>query len=292
MNPAPPVTRILTPPPRLRADLYLAVIPQHQAVRLAHPGSGGHLDIVPDEGGLDAAYPADRRPGQDDGVLDLAIGDHAVTGDRGERADVRIGHLGTGADDGRSHDPRPADPGSGVDDHPADKLARRVYLAGHGRLGALQHDPVDLQHVRDIAGVLPVTRDDRGADLAAVRYQPLDRLGDLQLSALRRRQGRHRLVDRGREQVHPDQRQIALGLLRLLLQADELARAVELGDPELPRVRYRGEHDVGIGPGGTELLHQRGDAAHDEVVTQVHHEVIVAEELPGHQDRVRQAERG
>src|SRR5271166_3852685 len=176
---------------------------------------------------------------------------------------------------------------------PASMTTRPISsLAGHGRLGALQHDPVDLQHVRDIAGVLPVTRDDRGADLAAVRYQPLDRLGDLQLSALRRRQGRHRLVDRGREQVHPDQRQIALGLLRLLLQADELARAVELGDPELPRVRYRGEHDVGIGPGGTELLHQRGDAAHDEVVTQVHHEVIVAEELPGHQDRVRQAERG
>src|SRR6266704_6011899 len=105
MNPAPPVTRILTQPPRLRADLYLAVVPEHQAVRLAHPGGGGHLDIVPDEGRLDAANSADRRSGQNDGVLDLAIGDHATGRDRGERADVGATHLGTGADDGRPDDP-------------------------------------------------------------------------------------------------------------------------------------------------------------------------------------------
>src|ERR1700678_176962 len=125
MNPAPPVTRILTQPPCLRADLYLAVIPEHQAVRLAHPGGGGDLDMMSDEGRLDAAHPPDRGPGQDDGVLDLAIGDHAAWADRGERADVRVGHLGTGADDGRAHDPRSADPGAGVDDPPADQLARR-----------------------------------------------------------------------------------------------------------------------------------------------------------------------
>jgi hypothetical protein len=95
-----------------------------------------------------------------------------------------------------------------------------------------------------------------------------------------------------REQVDADQRQVALRLPRLLLQADELARAVKLGDPELPRVRHLGQHDMGVRPGFPELLHQRADAAHDEVVTQVHHEVVVAEELPGLQDRVGQPERG
>src|SRR5947209_6259877 len=125
MNPAPPVTRILTQPPRSRADLYLAVIPEYQAVRPGHLGGGGHFDMVPDEGRLDAADPPDRRPGQDDRVLDLAVGDYAARGDRGKRADVRVGHLGTGADDGRPHDPGPAHPGSGADDHPADQFARR-----------------------------------------------------------------------------------------------------------------------------------------------------------------------
>jgi hypothetical protein len=99
-------------------------------------------------------------------------------------------------------------------------------------------------------------------------------------------------VYRGREQVHPDQRQIALGLRRFLLQADELARAVEFRDPELPRVGHLRQHDVGVRPGCPELLHQRRDAAHDEVVAQVHHEVVFAEEVAGHQDRMRQSERG
>ena len=46
------------------------------------------------------------------------------------------------------------------------------------------------------------------------------------------------------------------------------------------------------GLAGPELLHQRGDAADDEVVAQVHDEVVVAEELPAHQDRMRQPQRG
>jgi hypothetical protein len=34
---------------RSGADLDLAVISEHQAVRLAHPGGGCHLDMMPDE---------------------------------------------------------------------------------------------------------------------------------------------------------------------------------------------------------------------------------------------------
>jgi len=42
---------------------------------------------------------------------------------------------------------------------------------------------------------------------------------------------------------------------------------------------------------GTELLDEAGDAAHDEVVAEVHDEVVVAEELARDEHRVRQAER-
>jgi hypothetical protein len=77
-------------------------------------------------------------------------------------------------------------------------------------------------------------------------------------------------------------------VLRLLLQAHHLARGVQLGHPELPRVRHAGQHDLGVRPTGPELLHQAGDPAHDEVVPQVHDEVVVAEEVAGDDDRVRQ----
>ena len=44
--------------------------------------------------------------------------------------------------------------------------------------------------------------------------------------------GAHRLVDRRGEEVDADERQIALGALRLLLQADHAAGIVELGHAE------------------------------------------------------------
>ena len=102
----------------------------------------------------------------------------------------------------------------------------------------------------------------------------------------------HRLVDGGGEDVDADQREIALGLLGLLLQADHLARGVQLGDAELPRIRHAGQHDLGVRPAGPELLDQGGDPADDEVVPQVHDEVVVAEEVAGDQDRVGQPAAG
>ena len=98
----------------------------------------------------------------------------------------------------------------------------------------------------------------------------------------------NRLVNGGSEDVDADQREVALGVLRLLLQAHHLAGGVQLGHPELPRVRHAGQHDLGVRAAGAELLHQRGDPAHDEVVPQVHDEVVVGEEVPRDDDRVRQ----
>ena len=95
------------------------------------------------------------------------------------------------------------------------------------------------------------------------------------------------------EEVDTDEGEVALGLLRLFFQALDPAGAfVEFGDAERPRVGDLGQHDLGGGPGRRELLDQVGDPADDEVVAEVHHEVVVAEELPGDQDRVREAERG
>ena len=66
---------------------------------------------------------------------------------------------------------------------------------------------------------------------------------------------------------------------------------VQFGDTELARIGHLREHDLRIRPHRAELLHQRGDTADDEVVTEVHHEVVVAKEFPGHEDGMGQAER-
>ena len=87
--------------------------------------------------------------------------------------------------------------------------------------------------------------------LRPVLDQPLDGLSDLQLSPLRRHQPGYRLVYRRGEQVHPDQRQVALRPLRLLLQADNLARVIQFGHTELARIRHLRQHDVRVRPTGT-----------------------------------------
>ncbi len=86
---------------------------------------------------------------QDDGELDLAVGDAAVVGDGGERADVGAGDHAAGADDGRAHDARAAHPGALVDLHPPDDLTGVVDVALDVRLSVLQDGAVDLQHVAD-----------------------------------------------------------------------------------------------------------------------------------------------
>jgi hypothetical protein len=101
----------------------------------------------------------------------------------------------------------------------------------------------------------------------------------------------HSLMNGGGEHVHADEREIALGPRRLLLQADDLAAVVEFCDTELSRVGDPGEHDLGVRPRGAELVDQRRDAADNEVVAEVHDEVVVTKEVMGDEHRVRQAER-
>ena len=67
---------------------------------------------------------------------------------------------------------------------------------------------------------------------------------------------------------------------------------IEFGDAELLRVVDLREQDLGVGTAALELVDQIGDATDDEVVTQVHHEVVVAEEVAGDEHAVRQPQRG
>ena len=164
-------------------------------------------------------------------------------------------------------------------------------LAAARHVERLEHDAVGLQHVLELAGVLPPAAHDVRVDVQATLDQVLDGVGDLQLAAGRRLDAPDRLEDARVEHVDADQRQVALRLLRLLDQPHDLAVGGELGDPELLRVRHPGEQDLGVAAEAPELFHELGDAAGDQVVAQVHDERRVADEGLGDHHRVRETQR-
>ncbi len=105
------------------------------------------------------------------------------------------------------------------------------------------------------------------------------RLGAIELTASWMRRAEH---------VDPDESEVALRLGRLLDETQNVPGGIEFGDAELLRVVDLREQNLRVGTAALELVDQIGDATDDEVVTQVHHEVVVAEEVAGDEDAVRQ----
>ena len=107
-------------------------------------------------------------------------------------------------------------------------------------------------------------------------------------------------MDGGVEEVDADQGQVGRRLLRLLDQPQHLAVGAELGHAEPLGVGDAGQQDLGhrrlraaADPAvALEALDEPLHALAQQVVAQVHHEVVVAEEVPGDQHAVGQPERG
>ena len=129
-----------------------------------------------------------------------------------------------------------------------------------------------------------------GLDAHAPVDHVLDRVGDLELAARARRDRASRLVDGGGEHVDADERKVAAGCLRLLDEAHD-AVAVELGDAVVLRIRHRREQDQRVALAASEALDQLDDPALQEVVAEVHHERLIAEEGLGRQHGVGEAGR-
>ena len=138
----------------------------------------------------------------------------------------------------------------------------------------------------------------------AVVEEPLDRVGDLELVARRRRDRAHRLVDQRREQVDADEREVGRRVGRLLDEAHDVAVHVELGDAEVARVLHVREQDLrgGRRPASSPSSGGRSRASRkrstnvaqvvlEHVVAEVHDEVVVAEEVAGDEHAVREAAR-
>ena len=94
------------------------------------------------------------------------------------------------------------------------------------------------------------------------------------------------------EEVDADRDQVALRLVRLLLEADDPAVGVELGDAEPLRVRHPVEQRPGAVWTGLELGRDVGQRrAAQDVVAEHAAERVVADEVAGEADGVGDAER-
>ena len=233
----------------------------------------GHLGVVPDgrQVGLVAGVGQlveDRDPRPVAPAQDVAdVGGADEPGPAGDEQTARRG-------------PRPPQPTARVTG--ARQPASGVV--GGGQLGSPQER-------RDRPGVGPVTLV-HGAVEALAGDVVVEDVGDLELAAA----GRQEEVDDPEgirpEEVHADRDEVALGVVRLLLEADHPAVGVELGHAEALRVRDLVEQRAGPERAALEL---GGDAverlAAQDVVAEDAAERVVADEVAGQPDGVGDAQR-
>ena len=235
---------------------------------------GGHLRVVADRAEVrlvagvgqlvEDGDPRPVAPGQD--VADVARADEpGAAGD--EQAPERAA-------------PRPRQPTGRLTG--GDEPAGGVVLGG--QLGRAQER-------RDRPGVGPVAVVDRAVE-AAVGDVVVEHVGDLELAAARREQV---VDDRERvraEEVDADRDQVALRLVGLLLEADDPAVRVELGDAEALRVRDLVEQRARAVRPALELGGDVGQGrAAQDVVAEDAAERVVAHEVAGQADGVGDPER-
>jgi len=223
-------------------------------------------------------------------VLELGVVHDDPVADRGVGADEAVAEPAPGADDGGAADRAPLQPAAGADRHGA--LERGLeQLAAHVALQRAQDQPVRLQHVLELAGVLPPAGDDVRLDVQAAVDHVLDRVGDLELAARAGHDRLHALEDGRREEIHADKGEVAARLRRLLDQPRHAAVAVQLGDAVALRVGHLLQQDQSVRTVGVEGLDEGRDALLQQVVAQVHDERVVAEVGLADEDRVGEAER-
>ena len=213
------------------------------------------------------------------------------------RTDEAVDDARSGADRRRTADRRVHDLGAGRDHDPAVDDRAVVDRAVDPVLDLLEQQPVRLEQRGQLPGVDPPTAQQLAPDQVLFVDQPLDRVGDLQLAAIRRldrarplrgwsrrtgtrRPARGRTVDRSasRRGARRGRRRRAW---RCRTVADP-ARASAGSGPTVASTTRRA---------AAERRHERRQVLLEQVVAEVHHELVVAEERAGDQHAVGEAER-
>ena len=130
---------------------------------------------------------------------------------------------------------------------------------------------------------------DVGIDLIIVLHQPLNGVGDLQFASPGGRDIVRRLVDVMVEHVNADERQVRGWLLWLFDQPHDAPILVQFGHSVSLWMCYPREDDLAVPVALSELFDEPRDASLDDIVTQEHHETLVAQEISAHLDSVGQS---
>jgi hypothetical protein len=203
-------------------------------------------------------------------VLQLGLLDPHVLAHGRVGPDVGVRHGGARADDGGAAHRGALEPHPLLDHHAA--LHPGVHELAVDPLGEVVEDqPVGLEHVVHLPGVLPPAVDDVRVHPLPRVHEVLDGVGDLELVAPGRLDGAGGVEDRRGEHVDAHEREVGGRLLRLLHEPGHAAVA-QLGHAVVLGVRHRREQDEGVGLLGAEGLDERGDAVAEQVVPEVHHE--------------------
>src|ERR671919_1915075 len=268
------------------------VVAEHEPQRPGPSRRSGQLDLAADEAVGEAGDVDDAAAGEHHGVLQLGVDDLAVGADRAEGADVAVHHAGARPDDGGVEEPAGHQLGARLGDHPAPDGRPGVYRSLDPRLQRLEHQPVALEQRILLARVDPPALEDLVVDAMAVVDQPLEGVGVLHLPPPRRLDGGDGVVHAAVEQVDTHQRQVGRRVDRLLDQPHDLAPVRQLGYAELAWVVDPGQQDLRRGRRSVarrlEAVGEAGQPLLQHVVAQVHHEVVLGEELPRDQHAVSQ----
>ncbi len=252
-------------------------------------GAQAHLAALPDDGVVQCTDSVDGGVVEDDGRLHARVLQSAAPAERAERAHVAVLDDAPGTDDRRTDEDRALDARARLDHDGPVHPAERVDGALDAGFDGLQQDAVAVEEVVQGSGVLPEPRVDRAAHVAVVAHQPLDRVRDLQLAPPAGLGVAHGLVDLRGEAEGAGDGEVAAGPGGLLLQGGDPVPAVQFGDAVRAGVGDLRQQQLGRGPVPAEGLQFLADAGGEDVVAQVHHEVVVGEEVAGDQDTVRQA---
>ena len=223
-------------------------------------------------------------------MLHLAGADRHPVTDRGERPDVGILHVGAPADDGRAADHAAHDGRARLDDHLPENLGGLDPPLAPS-VQTVEDEPVRLEHVLELPGVLPPALDDVRLDPAVRVDQPVDCIGDLELAA----GGGLELLDDVEDirvvAVHARDGQCARGVERLL---DDL-RDATVNDPrhaevtQMLRLTYVREQYASPHVLRLEVAHHLRDRPAEDVVGEHDDDAIVAGEVARESERLGDA---
>src|SRR5699024_7517355 len=277
-----PATRRPVPGRSVLGEEQFRAVADDQAVGAGAFAAAGQGHVFADQAFPDT-FPdvPDAGVVTDDRVLHLGVADRAVPADRRERPDVGVFDDGAGTDDGRTENGGITDRGS-FSDHDVPRQFGLFGAAVDGAAGFHQHEAVGVQDVFGFAGVLPPAFHLHGFHEAALLDEAEDGVRNLVLILRARLELLDYRVDRPVEHVHAGDRQVARRYFRFF---HELGDAAVFDDrhAQLAGIFDRHERQDGVDAlVRPECFPEGADAVLEQVVAQVHHEIVVAEEIPGH----------